>query len=487
MMDAAELAELIKDNIQAATGGTLPSAALLSFEAISSAVIDAIAENAAGGGGVGSVTLVDTGAGLTGGPITTTGTIEVDPAVLSEIADAASDAAAASSDAATALALAGAAVPPTRQIIAGTGLDGGGDLSANRTLEVEPAILAAVAAAVPNTRTISAGTGLTGGGDLSANRSLALDAATQAVLAAAVPNTRQIITGAGLSGGGDLSANRTIKAALAASQRVLGRNTAGAGDAEEVTAPQILDWIGATQGQILYRGASAWSPLAPGTAGHVLTSGGAGADPAWAAAGGASPSLSLADAAAPATLNLTTEGTIDWVAQTATNAHLYLVANSTLNAKAKGGRRLANGHNWIFGAQNVFSASTSTGDPVYSATATDVVGINTIASVNNGQRYSVSSGIINWGFGFLLPAFPTARTLRVYWANGTGTGGTVTITATLSDGTTQTTTHNGAGAVAQRKTTITFAALGQEMYVSFIVTAMNAGGGNLSFHAATLA
>lgn len=36
-----------------------------------------------------------------------------------------------------------------------------------------------------------------------------------------------------------------------------------------------------TRGGILYRGASGWALLAPGTAGQVLTSGGAGADPSW--------------------------------------------------------------------------------------------------------------------------------------------------------------------------------------------------------------
>ena len=41
--------------------------------------------------------------------------------------------------------------------------------------------------------------------------------------------------------------------------------------------------LGSTQGDILYRGASAWSVLAPGTSGQVLTTGGASANPAWAA------------------------------------------------------------------------------------------------------------------------------------------------------------------------------------------------------------
>lgn len=73
---------------------------------------------------------------------------------------------------------------------------------------------------------------------------------------------------------------------ISATQKVLGRNTAGAGVAEEVGASGVLDWIGSTRGQILYRGASNWTVLSPGTAGQVLQTGGAGADPSWVASSG---------------------------------------------------------------------------------------------------------------------------------------------------------------------------------------------------------
>ncbi len=49
----------------------------------------------------------------------------------------------------------------------------------------------------------------------------------------------------------------------------------------------FLDVLGTTQGDIVYRGASAWVVLAPGTAGQILTSGGAAANPAWASSGSA--------------------------------------------------------------------------------------------------------------------------------------------------------------------------------------------------------
>lgn len=73
---------------------------------------------------------------------------------------------------------------------------------------------------------------------------------------------------------------------ISATQKVLGRNTAGAGVAEEVTASGVLDWIGSTRGQVLFRGASGWSVLSPGTAGQILSTGGAGADPSWVASSG---------------------------------------------------------------------------------------------------------------------------------------------------------------------------------------------------------
>lgn len=49
-----------------------------------------------------------------------------------------------------------------------------------------------------------------------------------------------------------------------------------------------LDAISATRGSILYRGADEWAALAPGSAGQVLQTNGAGADPSWASAAGGS-------------------------------------------------------------------------------------------------------------------------------------------------------------------------------------------------------
>lgn len=56
---------------------------------------------------------------------------------------------------------------------------------------------------------------------------------------------------------------------------------------------EILDQITTTQGSILYRGATAWAALAPGTAGQYLQTAGAGADPLWAAVSGGGGAANL--------------------------------------------------------------------------------------------------------------------------------------------------------------------------------------------------
>lgn len=76
------------------------------------------------------------------------------------------------------------------------------------------------------------------------------------------------------------------KLADMATQTIKARKTAGTGDPEDCTLSEVLDFIGsAAQGDILYRGASAWQRLGAGTSGQFLRTAGAAANPAWAAAG----------------------------------------------------------------------------------------------------------------------------------------------------------------------------------------------------------
>lgn len=97
-------------------------------------------------------------------------------------------------------------------------------------------------------------------------------------------------------------------------QRVLGRNTAGAGVVEEVTASNLFDWVGSTRGSILFRGASGWSILTPGTSGNFLQSNGAGADPTYST-GYLPPRVQSVTSAATVTPNANSDDLVDITAQ----------------------------------------------------------------------------------------------------------------------------------------------------------------------------
>lgn len=82
---------------------------------------------------------------------------------------------------------------------------------------------------------------------------------------------------------------RSIRQALP-SGVVLGRRSSGEGPCEFIPLDEALsaqlDAISNVQGSILFRNASDWVALAPGTDTYVLTAGGPGADPSWEVAGG---------------------------------------------------------------------------------------------------------------------------------------------------------------------------------------------------------
>lgn len=70
---------------------------------------------------------------------------------------------------------------------------------------------------------------------------------------------------------------------VSATARLIGRKTAGSGDPEELTLTEALDLVGsAAEGDILYRGASAWARLPKGTAFQHLRQNSALTAPEWA-------------------------------------------------------------------------------------------------------------------------------------------------------------------------------------------------------------
>lgn len=94
-------------------------------------------------------------------------------------------------------------------------------------------------------------------------------------------------SGADPAYGAVLSALPTI-----ADGHLIGNASGGSAAAADTTLTALIDAaLGSTRGSILYRGASGWAILAPGTSGNFLKSNGSGADPAYAAVSASLPTI----------------------------------------------------------------------------------------------------------------------------------------------------------------------------------------------------
>lgn len=195
-------------------------------------------------------------------------------------------------------------VPPSRTLTAGTGLVGGGDLSANRVFAIANG---GVGASQLDTTGVVAG--VYGNGSnvptvtVDANGRVTSVTTSPVVATGYVPEGRLIIAGTGLIGGGSLANNVTLSVNLAsATPQALGTATAGVSTAaarEDHVHPAVdLSDTNETQGALpLGRGGTgdALSPVAgavvystgtkfaltnPGISGQVLTSTGTD-EPVW--------------------------------------------------------------------------------------------------------------------------------------------------------------------------------------------------------------
>lgn len=97
-----------------------------------------------------------------------------------------------------------------------------------------------------------------------------------------------VVAGTGLAGGTITSTGTISLATIAIGDLLANTGTAVAAPVATTLTALIDNAIGSVQGEVLYRSASAWTVLAPGTSGDFLQTLGAGADPAWAAVGGGS-------------------------------------------------------------------------------------------------------------------------------------------------------------------------------------------------------
>jgi len=168
-----------------------------------------------GGNGTGTVTQVSTGTGLTGGPITTSGTISLaNTAVTAGIYGNNTTVAQITIDAqgritaASNVSISSGGVGTVTNVATGTGLTGG-PITSNGTISL--ANTAVVAAPYGSATQVGTFT-VDAQGRLTAAANAAINIAV-ANVAGAVPNTVNVLAGTGLSGGGALTANVTVNLA----------------------------------------------------------------------------------------------------------------------------------------------------------------------------------------------------------------------------------------------------------------------------------
>jgi hypothetical protein len=192
-----------------------------------------------------------------------------------------------------------AGVPTTRQVIAGTGLQGGGQLANNVTLSIAPGGVGTAQLAASGVTPGSYGSSTDIPVVTVDATGRVMSATTIAVQASGVPLTREVIAGIGLNGGGALNANVTLNANLSDTTPLVVDGTGSAGvstdisradhqhpavdlsDADQINGILPLDQGGTARSLVPVAGAIIWCGadglyVGPaGNAGQVLVSNGA--------------------------------------------------------------------------------------------------------------------------------------------------------------------------------------------------------------------
>jgi hypothetical protein len=162
---------------------------------------------------------------------------------------------------------------------------------------------------------------------------------------------------------------------------VLGNNSGGTAVPSPLTASQVLDMIGSVQGDVLYRNASNWVVLAPGTNGQVLTTAGAAANPTWTTVTGTGTVTSIATSGGLTGGTITTTGTLSLASIATGNVLAYTGAGS--------GTPVATTPSAVLDV-----IGSTTGDVLYRAAGG--TGWQVLAPGTNGQVLTMGASTPSW-------------------------------------------------------------------------------------------
>jgi hypothetical protein len=355
-----------------------------------------------------------------------------------------------------------AGVPTSRQVIAGTGLTGGGQLSSNVTLSIAPGGVGSTQLAnsgvTPGTygsSTLVPVFTVDSTGRVTAATTVAVDGG------GGVPLSREVIAGVGLNGGGALNANVTLNANLS-NATPLPVDTAGAAGVSNNIAradhqhpaidlsddDQVDNILGLgnggtarslvmSPGAIIWSGADGLYVSAPGVSGQVLVSGGTSA-PTWASAATDAPQPAhvvyigpTSGGDAPPTFRLLISDDLPTAITGKT------ITNSTIDNSIIGGVTPAAGNFTTVDATDVEVTNIKAKDGTASASIADATGVMTINSSVLGTT-DINGGTIDATvIGGTTPAagnFTTVDTTNLEVSNLKARDGTAAGTVANSTG-----------------------------------------------------
>jgi hypothetical protein len=244
-----------------------------------------------------------------------------------------------------------------------------------------------------------------------------------------------ITAGTGLSGG-TITTTGTIALAAIADADLLANTSGGSAAPVPTTLSALIDYaLGSTRGDVLYRGASGWAVLTPGTAGQVLSTGGAGADPSWVNSGTGS---AIADARILANIS---GGSAIAAANTLTNILDYILGSSQGDLIQRGASA------WVVLAPGTAGQVLKTGGAAANNVWADIAGI--LDAISSTRGTILYRGATTWvalspgTSGQLLATQGAGADPQWITASGTGTvtsvatgngltGGTITGSGTVS-------------------------------------------------------
>jgi len=338
---------------------------------------------AGGGSGSGTVTQIDTTSPITGGPITDTGAIACPTCVTS------------------------AAALTSNRIVLGAGSQASAVLG---SLGTTTTILHGNAAGAP-----------TFGAVVSADLSITTTSCTNQFVSA-------------ISAGAVGTCSTVPLAALAtqADQTILTNISGGAAVPTASTLTAILDDIlGTTQGSIIYRNATVWTTLGPGTSGEFLKTLGAGANPDWDSPPGAAYTFTNGVTESGGTVEADPSivgflGTPNTWSAAQTFSSITLPATVTVGSvTAAPTQTIASGAKALD-----TDAITSEACDTMTATATGAVSTDTVSFTPNADITAVTGYAPETTGGLAVYTWITANTLNIKVCNPTSgsiTPGAVTL------------------------------------------------------------